>query len=107
MHSIIWVYRVVEAHCAAFVDAYSADGAWAQLFRRSDDYIGTELLNDRRDPLRFITIDQWKSHGAFHQFKQRYQAEYDALDSACAEFTESEELIGGFATVQSHGQHKS
>ena len=104
MHRIIRVYRVREAHCEAFVDTYATGGAWAQLFQRSDDYAGTELLNDARDPLRFVTIDQWKTATAFQEFKERYQAEYDALDAACAEFTDSEDLIGGFATVQSKNQ---
>jgi hypothetical protein len=51
----IWVYEVPEVHLDPFIRAYAADGAWAELFGRSQGYIATELYRDRPSGGRFVT----------------------------------------------------
>jgi heme-degrading monooxygenase HmoA len=40
----VWEYDVVPASAEEFQRAYGSAGAWAQLFRRADGFVGTELF---------------------------------------------------------------
>jgi heme-degrading monooxygenase HmoA len=88
-----WRYRVRPAKTDAFLRAYGAEGAWVELFRRSQGYISTELLRDALDPAVFVTIDRWDSRVAYDSFRKQFAEEYLALDSVCAAYTEDEELL--------------
>ena len=46
MFVVVWQFEISEEQVAAFEAAYSHEGAWAQLFRSSSEYRGTELLRD-------------------------------------------------------------
>ncbi|MGQ0532918.1 MAG: antibiotic biosynthesis monooxygenase family protein [Caulobacteraceae bacterium] len=93
-HAIFWTYEVAPEHEAAFIDAYNAHGAWAQLFARAPGFIGVELY---RDGGRFLTIDRWQSAAAFEAFQAAFAAEYRALDTKCEALTQSETRLGAFA----------
>jgi quinol monooxygenase YgiN len=93
---IVWEYRVRGGETAAFERAYGPDGSWAQLFRRAAGYVSTELWQDERDKLRFMTIDKWTSAAAYEDFQWHHQAAYEALDRTCAGFFEVERRIGVF-----------
>lgn len=92
----IWEYTVEPDHLARFQAAYRPDGDWAQLLRHDDAYLGTELLKDRRDPYRFVTIDRWASYSAYAVFRERHREEFDALDRLCEKYTSSERHLGDF-----------
>lgn len=95
----IWEFQV-KAGCAAdFERIYGSDGLWAQLFRRSSDYFGTELVRDLEDSGRYLTVDRWTSREALQRFKREYAAEYGALDKACEKLTEREILLGDFEST--------
>ncbi len=64
-------------------------------------YLGTVLLRDRVDPLRFVTIDTWESSQAYSRFRSRFDAQYRELDAHCADFTTSEVALGEFSCVAS------
>ena len=96
MHVIVWSFRPRWEHQGRFEDAYGRKGAWKTLFAASPDYLGSTLLRDAADPGRYVTIDRWRSAAAYDAFLAERQAEYAALDQACAELTESEELVGRF-----------
>jgi heme-degrading monooxygenase HmoA len=96
MFVIIWQFEIAEEKVAAFESAYLPQGAWAQLFGASADYLGTELLRDAYIPGAYLTIDRWTSEEAFRAFRKEHDAEYEALDRACDPLTSSEARIGAY-----------
>ena len=90
----IWAFTVHQEHVDAFRAHYGEEGAWAQLFRRAHGYVGTQLLQDETDRLRFVTIDTWSSVEDYDAFRAAHAAEYAALDRVCEGFTVAETLIG-------------
>ena len=98
-YTYIWAFEVHAEHGDAFRKHYGEGGAWTQLFRRARGYLGTQLLQDERDPLRFVTIDTWSSAEDYEAFRADYAAEYAALDRLCEGFTKRETLIGHFVST--------
>lgn len=85
-----------EEHVAQFLSAYGAEGDWAQLFRRAEGFVGTELLRSADHANVFVTIDRWRSRADFERFQQRFGAEYAALDERCEGYTREERALGRF-----------
>jgi heme-degrading monooxygenase HmoA len=85
---------------SAFEQTYGPDGAWAQLFRQSPDYLGTELIRDLDHPGRYLTVDKWISRESLNRFKKEHHAAYAALDKKCEILTERETFHGDFEEVQ-------
>lgn len=91
MHVIIWEFTVREEHIQEFIRAYNSNGDWAQLFKRADGYLGTELLRSSAEPniflatdflaTDFLTIDRWESADCFDIFLKQFAAEYQTLDT--------------------------
>jgi heme-degrading monooxygenase HmoA len=94
MYVIIWEYRVKAEQLAAFEKIYASEGAWADLFRKEEGYLGTELLRDSTTPHRYITIDRWTSSAAYESFRSQWKSEYARLDAQCEGLTEQETLLG-------------
>jgi len=92
----VWEFQVKAEEAAEFENIYGPEGWWAQLFRRSPAYAGTELLRDTERSGRYVTIDRWSSPDGLLQFKQAYAAEYAALDTECERLTEAEKFVGNF-----------
>jgi len=90
MFVVVWQFEVAEEKIAGFEAAYSAEGSWAQLFRASPGYQGTELLRDAYIPGTYLTIDRWASEEAFRAFRKDHDADYEALDRACDKLTSRE-----------------
>lgn len=99
MFVIVWEFRVRPNKRRAFEEAYAPDGIWAEFFRAGDGYARTELIRDREDPLRYVTIDVWQSRQAYERFKKQNRAEYRAIDKKCESLTRSEKLIGEFHSM--------
>lgn len=97
MFVVIWQFEIVEEKIAAFEAAYGPDGAWAQLFRTSPDYLGTELLRDAYIPGAYLTIDRWASEEAFRAFRKDHDPQYESLDRRCDALTTRETRIGAFS----------
>lgn len=95
----VWEFQVKPEAVSAFEETYGPDGAWAQLFRQSPDYRGTELIRDLERPGRYLTLDHWTSREAFRRFKQDYHADYTVLDKRCENLTEDEALVGEFESA--------
>jgi len=93
----LWEFHVKPEARAEFERAYGPEGDWAQLFGKSPDYRGTELLRDPSGSGRYLTLDRWASRDAFLQFKREFQSEYAALDRQCEALTERESLLGEFS----------
>jgi len=96
MFVVVWQFEIAEEKVAAFEAAYGPEGAWAQLFRTSPDYRGTELLRDAYIPDAYLTIDRWTSEEAFRAFRKDHDAGYEALDRTCDALTSRETRIGAY-----------
>jgi heme-degrading monooxygenase HmoA len=96
MFVVVWQFEIAEEKVPAFEAAYGPDGAWAQLFRSSPDYRGTELLRDAYIPGLYLTIDRWASEDAFRAFRKDHDADYETLDRACDALTSRETRIGAY-----------
>lgn len=96
---IVWEFIIDPAARAAFEHAYGPDGDWAHLFRRSPDYLGTQLLYDSKNPNRYLTLDRWRSPEAFAAFKSSHHADYTALDHRFESLTLSETHLGNFEST--------
>ena len=96
MFVVVWQFEIAEDKIPAFEAAYGTEGSWAQLFRTSPGYLGTELLRDAYVPGLYLTIDRWASEDAFRAFRKDQDAAYEQLDRACDALTQSETRIGAY-----------
>ena len=96
MFVVVWQFEIAEDKIAAFEAAYGSDGSWAQLFRTSPSYLGTELLRDAYVPGSYLTIDRWESEEDFRAFRKEHDQDYEVLDRACDELTSRETRIGAY-----------
>ena len=71
-----------------------------KFFKKSKNYIRTDLLNDVNNPSVFITIDYWSSKEARDKFIKLHESEYDEIDKRCEDLTTREELIGEFTVFE-------
>jgi heme-degrading monooxygenase HmoA len=99
MYVIIWEYMVKPEHVAEFEEVYIANGAWAQLFKKSPGYLGTELLHDPTSALRYITIDRWNSSQDYETFLLQWKSEYASLDAQYERLTEHESRWGKWESI--------
>ena len=99
-YTYIWAYRVKPDSLEGFLEYYRPEGRWVELFRRAEGYLGTELLRDRKQPGRYVTIDRWSSAKAFAEFRSTFASEFEQLDRHCESFTEQEREIGTFGPVE-------
>ena len=56
-HHRVWLFRPPAGREEEFGDAYSADGAWAEVFRQGGGYLGTRLLRPTEPGGWWMTID--------------------------------------------------
>ena len=97
MFVVVWQFEIAEEKIAAFEAAYGPEGDWAKLFRKSPEYLGTELLRDAYVAGSYLTIDRWKREEAFRDFRKANDAAYEHLDRACDALTERESRVGAYA----------
>lgn len=95
MHVVVW--RFTSSDPEAFARDYGRDGTWARFFRRSRDYVRTDLLTDGRF---YLTLDWWTSRAAYDAFRREHAAEYTRIDSLCEDVTTSEEKVGEFEELR-------
>ena len=96
-YATLWTFNVQPDRKAEFEFHYGPDGTWVRLFRRAPGYIGSELLQDRADAHRYVTIDRWESREAWQAFRQHFSAEYERLDREFEGMTTAEAQLGEFA----------
>lgn len=92
----IWEFEINEACREQFLHSYGPDGEWVALFRQAPGYVGTTLMSDTEHPLRFLTLDRWRSREAQQEFAADYRDEYACIDSQCEAFTVREACVGHF-----------
>jgi heme-degrading monooxygenase HmoA len=96
MFLVVWQFEIAEEKIAAFEATYGPDGPWAQLFRSSPNYHGTELLRDAYIPGNYLTIDRWASEQSFRDFRRDHDSDYEAIDRSCDALVNRETRIGAF-----------
>ena len=96
MFVVVWKFEIAEEKIAAFEAAYGPEGAWAQLFKTSPSYLGTELLRDAYIPGAYLTIDRWASEQDFRAFRKDHDPDYEALDRSSDALTSRETRIGAY-----------
>jgi heme-degrading monooxygenase HmoA len=96
MFVVVWQFEIAEEKIAAFEAAYGPEGSWAQLFRTSPKYLGTELLRDAYVPGAYLTIDRWSSEDDFRAFRKEHDQEYETIDRSCDDLTARETRIGAY-----------
>jgi heme-degrading monooxygenase HmoA len=85
----------------AFERAYGPDGTWAELFRRGEGYLGTELLAGGDG--RYLLIDRWGSREAYESFLAAHRDEYERRSAEAEALYEREERVGLFEAVAGGG----
>ena len=98
VHVIVWQFEPRVGEEREFERAYDENGEWANLFARSAEFRGTQLLRPA-DGRVYLTIDRWSSAEAFAAFRQQWRDDYEALDRRCEVLTARETLIGRFETI--------
>jgi heme-degrading monooxygenase HmoA len=97
--TMLWEFTVQPARQAEFESHYGPDGTWARLFRRAGGYLGSELLRDAANPLRYLTIDCWESAVAWQAFRREFGADYERLDREFEGLTARESPLGQYTPV--------
>lgn len=93
-YTYLWEFLVQPARRAEFERHYAPDGSWVALFRQAPGYLGTQLLRDRNNHLRYVTIDHWTDIEAYRAFRTRFGEAYAALDRQCEGLTSHEAPLG-------------
>jgi heme-degrading monooxygenase HmoA len=100
MFVVVWEFRVKPGGESEFERHYSANGTWAELFRRDPAYQGTDLLRDRTDPQRYVTLDRWADAESYEKFLAAAGDSYKELDRQMEGLTVGEQKMGAFTTVK-------
>ena len=95
MHVVVW--RFTTGDPSAFQEYYGPEGTWAQFFRRSGEYLRTDLLQSSDG---YLTLDWWTSLDAYNIFREQYAEEYAQVDAASAAVTTFEEKLGEFVRLR-------
>jgi heme-degrading monooxygenase HmoA len=99
-YTYIWEFEVQPDSEAEFEQHYGPKGTWAKLFRQAPGYIETLLLQDKAEPLRYITVDRWRCEEDFHAFKKKFDREFAELDGECEMLTRNAAAIGWLTEIQ-------
>ena len=91
MHVVVWRFTTDDP--VNFERHYGPEGIWARFFRRSGEYVRTDLL---RSADAYLTLDWWTSLEAYNAFREQYADEYAKVDAACEAVTTFEEKLGEF-----------
>jgi heme-degrading monooxygenase HmoA len=94
--AIVFEYRVSDECLAAFERVYGSDGEWARFFADDPVYRGSELWAFQGQPGRYLVVDRWDSAAAYHDFRERVEAEYERRSADSASLYNTERLVGEF-----------
>jgi heme-degrading monooxygenase HmoA len=90
----VWEYDAAPERVKEFELEYGLAGKWVEFFRRSPEYVSTELFRSTESATRFITLDTWRTRAGYEAFRKNNAEEYAKLDKWCEQFTEHERTLG-------------
>ena len=96
MIQVVWEFIVKASAVRKFMRAYGPGGAWDRLFQGYPGFLGTALLRDADNPLRFLTIDSWETGAQRKRMMTQARAEYVNLDELLDDLTEDQDEVGTF-----------
>jgi quinol monooxygenase YgiN len=99
MYSYLCEFHVRPELQGAFEKVYGPDGDWEKLFRNHEGYLGTILLRDRGDDLRYLTIDTWASRDHYFAFRSAKEPEFQAIDRVCQALIDDERDLGEYVQI--------
>ena len=100
MYIIVWEYKVKPECATEFEIAYGGGGEWVRLFTGAQGYLGTHLLCDAANPMRYLTLDLWSSETDYKTFRDSKQEEYTRIDQHCDQLIEKETSLGVFTKLE-------
>jgi heme-degrading monooxygenase HmoA len=103
MFIVVWKFLVKPQHEIDFVRVYGESGDWVELFRKAPGYIRSELHCDVDTKHQYLTIDRWESEADYKKFRSVWASQYQAIDSKCEDWTQSETAIGEFRSSAQGG----
>lgn len=96
MFVTLWEFEVKQGCEELFEAAYGREGEWVRLFGRDGRYLGTRLLREVGRERVYVTLDEWESRDAYEEFREKWAAEYTAIDKRCEEMTVREAQFSEF-----------
>jgi hypothetical protein len=97
MYVIVWRFTTDDPQ--SFERHYGPEGVWARLFRRSAEYVRTDLLKSTDGS--YLTLDWWTSLDAYNQFRTEHADDYALIDAASESVTSFEDRVGEFLEMGS------
>jgi heme-degrading monooxygenase HmoA len=94
MYRIVWEYDAAPERVKEFEREYGSSGRWVDFFRRSEDYVSTELFRSLDSPTRFMTLDCWRTRAGYEAFRKAHADDYSRIDEQCAQLTAHERILG-------------
>lgn len=109
MIEIVWEMIVRQEAQGQFELVYGPGGAWSTLFGNSPGFRGTTMLNDTRNPRRYLIFDLWDTETQREQVLSECAEEYARLNADLEDWTESRIEVGVFrmraeSTVRARGK---
>lgn len=89
----VWRYEVAVAAREEFEHEYGADGAWAQLFARSEGFVDTVLYAEVGSPGSYLTVDRFSSDAAWERFRVDHDTAYRALGERLCHLTLAQDEV--------------
>ena len=94
MYTVVWKYTINPDHRHEFEREYGAEGTWSMFFRRSKDYLGSELYGNMKAPDEYLLTDRWNSQQAYEQFIREHEHLYGELSEKFEHLYLNEQRLG-------------
>jgi heme-degrading monooxygenase HmoA len=96
MIEVVTEFTVREDARGRFELVYGPGGAWSRLFGQSAGFRGATVLNDLKNPRRYLTIDLWDTEAQWAQALDEGKADYSVLQAELEGCIESRADLGVF-----------
>jgi hypothetical protein len=94
MFLALWEYEVKPGCEERFEKVYGPEGDWARLFQSDSHSQETRLVRDAFRRGVYLTMDFWRSRGAYEEFMEGHRAEYKEIDRIGEGMTVKERRVG-------------
>lgn len=103
MYKIIWKYSVAPKNQKRFEKEYGSSGRWTDLFKRSNDYLGSTLhKSDNKSDTEgndYLLIDCWNFKNSYDDFLSENKQQYQQLNGSFQELYLTELAVGTYNSL--------